>query len=217
MQPDTPRIRWAAPEEVAPRSGELPLSRAWRWSSPFDGPALQPVTAVFMSARAYVRCCAHAGSDLTNEVGGALVGRWLLDAETAQPFIVIESALPARHTRHGSTFLTFTQDSLVAFHDDLDRRYPGRELVGWFHTHPRMGVFLSGYDLWLHENFFPNPWQVALVIEPHTSQGGFFVKQADGRLDPRRYFGFYEILRVGRQSVVRWTNLRPEAAPQPKE
>jgi len=220
--PDSPsRIRLSPPEEVKPRRAHIPTAYAHRWYSPFEvgngvhsaaanseKPA--PGIAVFMTQRAYVRCCAHAGSDLDNEVGGALVGKSREDVETGQAFIVIEAALPARHTRQGSSYLTFTQDSLVAFHADLDERYPGRQLVGWFHTHPRMGIFLSGYDVWLHENFFPNPWQVALVIEPHSSQGGFFIQQPEGRLDPRHYFGFYELMKNKRRSVMCWDNLRPE-------
>jgi proteasome lid subunit RPN8/RPN11 len=170
-----------------------------------------------MTQRAYVRCCAHAGSDLNNEVGGALAGKWRADAQTGQPFIVIEAALPARHTRQSGSYVTFTQDSLVALHDDLDERHPGKELVGWYHTHPRMGVFLSGYDVWLHQHFFPNPWQVALVIEPYTSQGGFFIPHSDGRLDPRRYVGFYELSKNGRRTVVAWRNLRLDAAAPPAE
>jgi len=217
------RIRLAPPEEVKPHRAHIPTAHAYRWYSPYevgygvrsasaDSKDTRPGVSVFMTQRAYVRCCAHAGSDLDNEVGGALVGKCRVDTETGQTFIVIEAALPARHTRQGSSYLTFTQDSLVGFHDDLDERYPGRELVGWFHTHPRMGIFLSGYDVWLHENFFPNPWQVALVIEPHSSQGGFFVQQPDGRLDPRHYFGFYELMKNKRRSVMCWSNLHPEVA-----
>jgi proteasome lid subunit RPN8/RPN11 len=217
-----PRIRLSPPEEVQPQLAHIPTKHAHRWYSPFEigngafysaansKPA--PGVAVFMTPRAYVRCCAHAGSDLDNEVGGALVGKYRADSETGETFIVIEAALPARHTRQGSSYLTFTQDSLVAFHDDLDERYPGRELVGWFHTHPRMGIFLSGYDVWLHENFFPEPWQVALVIEPHSSQGGFFIRQPEGQFDPRYYFGFYELAKHKRRSVMCWSNLHPEVA-----
>lgn len=220
--PEAPsRIRLDPPEELKPRRAHIPTMHAHRWYSPFEishGVFYQtPVNlksgvVVFMTQRAYVRCCAHAGSDLDNEVGGALVGKYCEDVETGQAFIVIEAALPARHTRQGSSYLTFTHDTLVAFHDDLDERHPGRELVGWFHTHPRMGIFLSGYDVWLHQNFFPNPWQVALVIEPYSSQGGFFIQQLDGQLNPRHYFGFYELAKNKRRSVMCWSNLRSEIA-----
>jgi len=82
------------------------------------------------------------------------------------------------------------------------------KIVGWFHTHPRMGVFLSHYDTFLHRNFFPEPWQVALVVEPFSSVAGFFIRQADGTFDPTRYFGFYEMDGANGQSVVRWQNLQ---------
>jgi proteasome lid subunit RPN8/RPN11 len=211
----TSRIRIAPPEEPEPHRGHTPIARAHCWRSPFEENDETSSTAIFMTQRAYVRCCVHAGSDMNNEVGGGLVGKRRVDSATGQPFIVIEAAIPARHVRHGSSYLTFTQDSLVALHDDLEERYPNKELLGWFHTHPRMGIFLSGYDVWLHEHFFPNPWQVALVIEPHTSIGGFFVRDDEGQLDPRRYTGFYELAKQGRASVMRWGNLHLAAPPLP--
>jgi len=203
------RIRLSPVVEREPRPARMPLAHARRWISPYEE-GLEPAARVFVTQRCFVRLCAHAGSDLDNEVGGALVGRWRVDRESGASFVVVEGALRAHHTRHGSAFLTFTQESLVALHEELEQRYPEREIVGWYHTHPRMGIFLSGYDTWLHEHFFPEPWQVALVIEPHSSTGGFFARRADGWLDPRRYFGFYELARGGRPSVVHWGNLQPE-------
>jgi len=73
-----------------------------------------------------------------------------------------------------------------------------------------MGVFLSHYDTWMHANFFPEPWQVALVIEPHSDIGGFFIRQEDGELDPGRYFGFYEMDGDAAGSVVHWQNMQDE-------
>ena len=205
------RIRLLPEEPTTPPVGRMPVDRAVRWRSPFDGQEADAAARVFLSPRAYVRVCAHAGSDLEHEVGGALAGVWRVDKVNGEMFIVIESALPARYTRFGRSYLTFTHDSLVGIHEDLERRLPGREIVGWYHTHPGMGVFLSGYDQWLHENFFPETWQVALVIEPRGSEGGFFVRRIDGALDPRAYSGFHEVLRNGRESVMRWANLVPDA------
>jgi proteasome lid subunit RPN8/RPN11 len=207
-----PRIRLSPTAAPAPRRSRIPRGHGRRWISPYDAPHRRPGVEVFMTQPAYRCCCDHAGSDLRNEVGGGLVGKWRVDGRTGEQFVVVEAALPARHTRHSSVFLTFTQDSLVALHNDLDECYPGKELVGWYHTHPRMGVFLSGYDLWLHEHFFPEPWQVALVIEPHAALGGFFLRQADGRLDPQRYFGFCELAANGQVSQVFWNNLKPDEA-----
>lgn len=211
-------VRLSSPEELIPIGSRIPIQRARRWLSPYESQGLKPRITVFVTQRAYVRFCAHAGTDLDNEVGGGLAGRWRVDSESGEEFIVVEGVIPARHTRHGSTFLTFTQDTLVALHEELENRFPGKELVGWFHTHPRMGVFLSGYDVWLHEHFFPQPWQVALVIEPHSASGGFFIRQEDGRLDPHRYFGFFELARDGRgRKVVHWNNLKSDKKPDEEE
>ena len=126
-----------------------------------------------MTQTAYSRICVHSVSDMKNEVGGFLIGQWCLD-ENNEQFVVIEHALPARYTRQGSVYLTFTQDSLVDIHDQIDTNYKGQKIVGWYHTHPSMGVFLSHYDTWLHNNFFPEPWQVALVVEPVTGNRRVF-------------------------------------------
>jgi proteasome lid subunit RPN8/RPN11 len=131
---------------------------------------------------------------------------------------VVQHALPARFTRQSNVYLTFTQDTLVDLHDQLEKRFPNEKIVGWYHTHPRMGIFLSHYDTFLHKNFFPEPWQVALVIEPYSSQGGFFIRQADGSFDPTRYFGFYEMDAASGHSIVRWQNLHQDAhAPEGDE
>jgi proteasome lid subunit RPN8/RPN11 len=199
-------VRLSPRVETIPRSAELPSTHVLRWQPPFDDDS-QPLVSVFVTSQAFVRINAHCGTDLDNEVGGGLVGDWRIDPRSGGQFIVIDAVLPAQFTRQGSAFLTFTQDTLVAMNDQLDERYPEKRLVGWYHTHPRMGIFLSQYDLWLHDHFFPEYWQVALVIEPHSITGGFFIRQAGERMDKYRYFGFHEIMPVGKSSVVHWANL----------
>ena len=205
-----PSIHILPSEPSSPPGAHIPSSRAWRWRSQFEQDDHNPVVSVFVTQRAYVRFCAHAGSDLQNEVGGWLVGKWRADKVTGENFIVVEAILPAPHTRQGSAYLTFTQDTQIALYDELNERYPNKDLVGWYHTHPRMGVFLSQYDTWLHRNFFPELYQVALVIEPYSATGGFFLRQPDGNLDPRHYYGFYELYHRNKRSVVHWRNMLPQ-------
>ena len=164
---------------------------------------------VFVTQNAYIRMCAHAGSDLDNEVGGWMAGKYCRDSLHGTPFIVIDAILPAVYTQQGAAHLTFTGDTQVALHNHLDTYFPGKVFLGWYHTHPRMGIFLSQWDAWLHQNFFPETWQVALVIEPHKSIGGFFMRQEDGNLDQQAYFGFYELTNRHQRSVVFWRNMQP--------
>jgi proteasome lid subunit RPN8/RPN11 len=201
------RIHVSPPDMNQPITALYPGDRASRWNSQYDDSGLEPLVKVFMTQPAYSRICMHSSSDMQNEVGGVLVGEWCVNAKQGEQFIIIEHALPARHTKQGSIYLTFTQDTLVDIHDQIDKHHEGKKIVGWYHTHPRMGIFLSHYDTWLHKNFFPEPWQVALVVEPHTSLGGFFVRQRAGVLDPGRYFGFYELDGSFGRSMVSWKNL----------
>jgi proteasome lid subunit RPN8/RPN11 len=186
----------------------LPLENTRRWISPHECAGNKVPVSVFLTQNAFNQAVAHTSSNLEDEVGGILVGKWCVDPGTGRQYIIITACLPARFTQHGSVFLTFTQDSLVDIHLKIDEEYPEDAIVGWYHTHPRMGVFLSQYDTWLHNHFFPEPWQVALVVEPLTQIGGFFIRQAGGELDPDRYLGFYELDDDASQSVVQWNNLQ---------
>jgi len=202
-----PSIHLLPSDLPEPKRAHIPYNRAIHWQSPLEDKEKPPPLTVFVSQRAFVRFCAHAGSDLDNEVGGWLVGKWRADKTSGEQFIIVEAILPAPFTRRGSAFLTFTQDTQVALYAEMEERYASKELVGWYYTHPRMGVFLSEYDTWLHHNFFPERYQVALVIEPHSATGGFFIRDANGDLDPRLYYGFHELQNRNNRSVVHWCNL----------
>lgn len=198
-----------SPMSKGPRRARLPLARAQRWLAAGEDGAKPPQLPVFITQSVFETIGKHAASDLDNEVGGWLAGRWCKDVETQVEFVVVEALLPAQQVRSGSTFLTFTHDSQVAMLSALEERYAKKGVVGWYHTHPRMGIFLSGYDVWLHNHFFPQAWQVALVVEPHSKQGGLFVRK-DGELDARKYAGFYELRNRRVESVVDWKNLHLE-------
>ena len=61
------------------------------------------------------------------------------------------------------------------------RSLPGRQAVGWYHSHTRSEIFFSDADLEIHRRYFPEPWQTALVLRPHTFQptrAGFFFREA---------------------------------------
>jgi len=198
------RVRLLPDEGKAPHPAVLPEGKV-RWRAPFE-PMEQGAFDILLTAAAFEACCLHAASDMDHEVGGGLVGIWQIDPETGREHILIQDVIPARFTTFGKAHLTFTQDTLVDIQARLEERHPQSRLVGWFHTHPRMSVFLSGYDLWLHQHFFPEAWQVALVIEPHSHTAGFFKRREDGWIDPHRYEGFFEVLNDGR-SVVTWNNM----------
>lgn len=66
------------------------------------------------------------------------------------------------------------------------RREPGLrglEPVGWYHSHTRSGVELSPRDLEIYDSYFPQRWQVALVVRPDNygpARAGFFFRERSG-------------------------------------
>ena len=62
----------------------------------------------------------------------------------------------------------------------------GLSVAGWFHTHTRSKIFLSPDDLSIHETYFTEPWQVALVMRPQKDQlpgAGFFCRDSAGTMN----------------------------------
>lgn len=190
----------------------MPLDDSLEWISPNER-LVDGRVRIFFKQSAYVKCVVHAASDKENEVGGMLVGEVRVDPMYPRPYIVIEDILPALHAESGQTSVTFTRDTLVELNSELENGFPDKRIVGWYHTHPQLGVFLSNYDTWLHGNFFNDPIQVALVIDPFRQHGGFFCWQTDRRLDPQHYVGFYELADTNEDSVVKWSNLEPVIDP----
>lgn len=107
--------------------------------------------------------------ELKKEVGGILVGR-----EKGTSHVEVLGAIEAKYAEHQAASLTFTHQSWDYIHELLDSKYQKLKIVGWFHTHPGYGIFLSNYDIFIHKNFFSLPYQVALVIDPCQKQRGFF-------------------------------------------
>jgi proteasome lid subunit RPN8/RPN11 len=206
------KIQMGAGHFSEPPSSRIPYASALRWRPRGDRRnRAAPAVDVFFSQKAYLEACNSASSDMENEVGGWLIGKRRRDRQLRREFVVIENILPAINTRFGSAYLTFTSDSMLALNQTLEKDYPDKILVGWYHTHPKMGVFFSEWDRWLHTYFFPEPWHVALVMEPYSKMGGFFIVKQDGRLDQRQCYGFYELTNHSNHTVVNWSNLIPEA------
>jgi proteasome lid subunit RPN8/RPN11 len=71
------------------------------------------------------------------------------------------------------------------------QRHPGLEIVGWYHTHPGMGIFLSEQDLFVAGHFFPAPYQLSLVIDPVRGLAGAF-RMVAGKANPLAGFQLLE-------------------------
>ena len=129
---------------------------------------------IFLDHKAAIAVERHAASDLAVELGGVLLGKECVDPAANRPYVIITDALPAAHYENSQASFTYTHDSWEAITRERDRLFPDADIVGWYHTHPNFGIFLSHHDLFIHKNFFSQPLQVAYVVDPINQTRGFF-------------------------------------------
>lgn len=100
------------------------------------------------------------------EIGGFLLGHVYALSEggvdvSIETFVPITADSQNRYTvKFGGKAWSELDDSLKA--------NPGMKLLGWFHTHPGHGLFLSEADLREHFSLFRQPHQIAMEIDPLT-------------------------------------------------
>jgi proteasome lid subunit RPN8/RPN11 len=188
--PDTTWLSTVPSNEGAlPTDDDLPIqkkeypvgdSNLWVWSPP------ESPTPVFMHQRVNRHVTRHACDNMKHEVGGVLLGHVYQEPQDKIEYPVITHALTARFATEARGHLTFTRSTWLDINRKREERYPDKKIVGWYHTHPGLDIFLSEWDLFIHKNFFRQPWQVALVIDPHLYKAGFFVWSGNAILDPQR-------------------------------
>lgn len=122
-----------------------------------------------LTARLREEIYEHVFMNDEGEVGGVLVGE-------ARPgkVAVVHGAIPALEAAGARASVTFTHDAWAKVHAVMEDRYPDLKIVGWYHSHPGFGIFLSGHDLFIQENFFSEQSSIAYVIDPHAGEEGIF-------------------------------------------
>src|SRR6266576_4128359 len=115
----------------------------------------------------------HARSSIKTEVCGVLVGHEKSDG------MEVEACISGLNAEQAGAHVTFTQDTWEHIYKVKDQQYPNQRIVGWYHSHPGFGIFLSDHDTFIHKNFFSSPKQVAWVYDPHSEEEGCFGWEGD--------------------------------------
>jgi len=180
----------------------------------FTGGAREPRYQVLVRQSVLNKIHRHGKSVEETEVCGVLVGNVHHDA--AGPWLYVEQAIEGNGATERAAQVTFTAETWAHIQLVMDRDYPDRRILGWYHTHPGFGIFLSDMDVFIQDNFFGEPWQVALVYDPKAGEEGLFLwrngrPQPDpflvesdepGRIDPHHHPGPRRLLRHAREHGV---------------
>lgn len=152
----------------------------------------------------------HCNSDWTTELGGVLLGK--SKVENGQYLVEISAALPIITDDRGPVHFTFTADAWSQVHHDRSSHYPQLDVVGWYHTHPDLGVFFSADDIVVQSAAFVLPWHVALVVDPVRNEACLFGWQQQSTEDGRPLLtalsGYFELLADETSTVVDWQTVK---------
>ncbi len=128
---------------------------------------------IFFQSTTHAEILKHAAEETSVEICGVLVGIWGRDADG--PFALVSASIRGEAAANKFAEVTFTHETWSKINTQMDNQYADRKIVGWYHTHPDFGIFLSDRDRFIQENFFSSPGQMALVIDPIRKIEGVFV------------------------------------------
>jgi proteasome lid subunit RPN8/RPN11 len=140
---------------------------------------------IFLEERILREVVEWSKSDLDRELGGVFVGE--LFSHKGMEYLEIEGYIRARHYLNTAASFRFTHDTWSAISREREIKYGNKVVVGWHHTHPGYGVFLSGTDLFSHRSFFNLSWMFAMVVDPRAETLGFF-QWKKGQVAPCGFF-----------------------------
>jgi len=142
---------------------------------------------VFVSLQAAVVVWHHSVAHGEKEVAGLLLGA--LGEGGGRPLCRCDRALPARFCKEGRTWVTLTHRAWEDLSERKARWAPHLKVVGWYHSHPDIGVFVSADDTVAHKAAFGFEGSCAIVVDPIRREWGAFV-YLDGALRPASLFVF---------------------------
>ena len=152
------------------------------------GERVEADKAVYICRDVYREILRFSENKTERECGGVLVG-YTVEA-LGKTNIILCGFIEAKFSEGTPTTLKFTHKSWEYIHAETAKRFPDLKIMGWIHTHPDFGVFLSEYDVFIQESVFSDENQVALVVDPIRREEGFYF-WLNGRIERcKGYFLF---------------------------
>ncbi|HMA44042.1 MAG TPA: hypothetical protein VKO86_08500 [Gemmatimonadales bacterium] len=193
----------------------LPVAQSvlWHPTSPAVGVRRQPsgVYPVFFDQKAITAVQSHYETAGRQGMMGFLVGD-LFECPTSHVrYVVVDSTIRLNQAVYGDKTLVIVSRLWDRIQDEL-RKTEG-QLIGWYHSHPPIGVELAPGDVETHLQYFKRPWHVALVLgtEHEGPVAGLFRPRPG---ETSLSLPFYELIEsdegfVGgkKHSILPWINL----------
>ncbi len=114
----------------------------------------------------------HLKENPKTESGGVLLGHAFTDIDNPRKtFTVIVGSVPVLSTNSSIGHYTVSPEELIKSRSKIPE---GLMSVGWYHSHPGHGIFLSNADMAIVKSIYNLDWHVALVFDTFSEDKGFF-------------------------------------------
>ncbi len=167
---------------------------------------------IYILQSVYKEIHAFTKNKTTNESGGMLVGDII--EEFGKTNIIISGFVEAKYSQGTPTTLKFTHETWDYVHEQIDKKHKGKKIVGWIHTHPDFGIFLSEYDKFIHQNFFSEDYEIAYVVDPIKEIEGFYFWLND---KIEKSSGFYIYDATGKEITIEKETKKDESSDTEKK
>jgi proteasome lid subunit RPN8/RPN11 len=145
--------------------GGLPFTRACAVVLAGGGPRVLVTPSIMAGILAHLQ-------EQRVEMGGLLLGT-VYECLSGHDDFVIEIANFARSVDFDGTSVSLRMDSDIW--ERARKSAEGTTVVGWYHSHPDLGVFFSGTDRKTQRAFFNQPHSIGLVVDPIRLQEKWFI------------------------------------------
>ena len=151
---------------------------------------------------------------------GLLGGQLCVSPETDEEYLLMDEVIAARTELTESNLRDQLQHELKSLAAAAQRR--GKLALGWYVSGVGEDLQLDGEDLSLHQEIFPNPWQVVLLHDNSSgTERGAFVRYTS--MTDRSYaIPFFELLADSTadeltepRTALQWVNYRPQEPVSP--
>jgi LysM repeat protein/proteasome lid subunit RPN8/RPN11 len=167
---------WNFPNESWEHGEKKSYPNGWSYSVPRDYKHSN-LKVVFIEG-VVEKIFSHATARRDIERFGILVGGVFYDPQSDENWIEIVDMLPAERVRANVasvevsneeiSYLNTKVDKILALTNQTVRK------VGWYHTHPGHGIFMSSTDKTNQKLCYTADWQIALVVDPRQLHYGVF-------------------------------------------
>lgn len=206
-----------------PKTQPMPLERAILWNPPAAPGSTSPGKSstrtpypIFFQQEAVIALQDHIKSSPTQAIFGFLIGDIYRDPDAGVLYTIIDKTLKLSQPIYGDKTEVVVSRLWDRMQEQLAKA--SAVLLGWYHSHPGQGGFLTSHDVETHEKFFTDPWHVAVLVAAEAGGlTGRFFRAVQGNTDWfKTPLPFHELLQPEsikpdgkKRSYITWRNYKP--------